>query len=58
MNCFRQQMDWLRKISALNKNLKKLPGIPKEQMLRSIHCLNSPAEGGMLEYLVDGGIGR
>jgi hypothetical protein len=51
-------MDWHRKISALNKHLKKLPGIPKKQMLRSIHCLNSPAEGGMLQYLVDGGIGR
>ncbi len=41
-------MDWFRKLGALNKNLKKLAGIPKKQMLRSIYCPNSPAQAGML----------
>src|SRR3990170_3309846 len=50
-------MDWFGRISASNKQLKKLPGILKEQMSVSVRRLNNPAEAGMLQYLVDRGIG-
>lgn len=41
----------------MNKYLKKLPGILKEQMSVSVRRLNSPAEAGMLQHLVDRRIG-